>query len=215
MDKDHLLAELEETRVIAVVRTDRADDMPDVIGALVEGGVRFVEITMTVPGALEIITTNAKLFDGRAFVGAGTVLDSETARAVTSSGAVFAVSPIFNAGMVRFCNRHGILVMPGAFSPTEVLTAWEGGADVVKVFPARIGGPKYFRDLKGPLPQVRILPTGGVNLQTAPEFIKAGAIGIGIGTALIDPAALEKRDFDRILKNARQLVAELIEAGRR
>jgi len=215
MDKDHLLAELEETRVIAVVRTDRADDMPDVIGALVEGGVRFVEITMTVPGALEIITTNAKLFDGRAFVGAGTVLDSETARAVTSSGAVFAVSPIFNAGMVRFCNRQGILVMPGAFSPTEVLTAWEGGADVVKVFPARIGGPKYFRDLKGPLPQVRILPTGGVNLQTAPEFIKAGAIGIGIGTALIDPAALEKRDFDRILKNARQLVAELIEAGRR
>jgi 2-dehydro-3-deoxyphosphogluconate aldolase/(4S)-4-hydroxy-2-oxoglutarate aldolase len=212
MKKEDILRQLRETGVIAVIRTDSPEQFTDVAASLVEGGIRFIEITMTTPNALELMHQCSKAFADQIQIGSGTVLDSETAQAAVSAGARFVVSPVFNPDVVRFCNRYAIPVMPGALTPTEVLTAWIGGADVVKVFPARIGGPKYFKDLKGPLPQVEILPTGGVNLQTAPEFIKAGACAVGIGAALVDPVAVEKGEFDVIRKNAISLIQKIREA---
>lgn len=212
MKKEQILAELRDTGVIAVIRTDNPEQLSDVVAALVEGGVKFIEITMTVPNALELVHVCSEAFGNRIHIGAGTVLDSETAQAVVSVGACFVVSPIFNPEMVRYCNRYSIPVMPGAFSPSEVLVAWTGGADVVKVFPARIGGPKYFKDLKGPLPQVEILPTGGVDFATAPQFIQAGACAVGIGAALVDPAAVKAGQFEVIRENAINLLQVIREA---
>jgi len=206
MKKEDILRQLRDSGVIAVIRTNSPKQLTNVVASLAEGGIRFIEITMTIPKALELVQKCREAFEDQIQIGAGTVLDSETAQAVISAGASFVVSPVFNPDMVRYCNRYAIPVMPGALTPTEVLTAWMGGADVVKVFPARIGGPKYFKDLKGPLPQVELLPTGGVNMQTAPEFITAGACAVGIGAALVDPAAVEAGEYDVILKNAVNLI---------
>jgi len=212
MNKKRILEELRDTGAVAVIRTDRQDELLDIVGALAEGGVRFIEITMTVPNALEIVRLSCQKMGEMAYIGAGTVLDSQAARSVISAGARFVVSPVFDPEMVRYCNRYSIPVMPGAFTPTEVLSAWSNGADVVKIFPANIGGPKYFKDLKGPLPQVEILPTGGVDFTTAPQFIQAGACAVGIGGALVDPAAVKARDFEAIRKNAVKLLQTIRDA---
>jgi len=192
-----------ETSVVAVIRADKAEDLVDVGRALRAGGVKFIEITMTVPGALQVIErATAALKNEDVYIGAGTVLDTETARLAILAGANYVVSPVFRKGIVKICNRYSVPVMPGAMTPTEVLNAWEAGADVVKIFPAGVGGPRFFKDLKGPFPHIHIMPTGAVDRTTAPAFIKAGACAVGIGGELAGKELIEKRDFAAITQNA-------------
>lgn len=207
-DKQKLLATLKETGVVAVIRVDQPGDLIDISKALCQGGVKFIEITMTVPGALSIIEKSAnELAHEEVYIGAGTVLDSETARLAILAGASYIVSPVFRAEIVKTCKRYNVVVTPGAVTPTEVLNAWEGGADVVKVFPANhMGGPQYFKDLKGPFPQIDIMPTGGVNRETAPQYIKAGACAFGVGGDLVGKPLVQARDFKTITQNAKDFI---------
>jgi 2-dehydro-3-deoxyphosphogluconate aldolase / (4S)-4-hydroxy-2-oxoglutarate aldolase len=179
----------------------------EVARAMADGGVSVVEITMSVPSVLDVLRQVRQALGDRLLLGAGTVLDAETARAVLLAGAEFIVAPTLNLDVIRLCQRYDKLVMTGAFSPTEVLTAWEAGADIVKVFPADVVGPAYFKALRGPLPQIRLMPTGGVDLSTAPAFLKAGACCLGVGGQLVEPKAVAERNFDRIRDLARQYVA--------
>jgi 2-dehydro-3-deoxyphosphogluconate aldolase/(4S)-4-hydroxy-2-oxoglutarate aldolase len=197
------------TKVIAVIRMSDAERVFQVTDALQKGGVKALEITMSVPGALEIIRRLAGNKPEGVLVGAGTVLDAETAAAAVSSGADFVVSPVADAGMIAACKAYDTFVAPGAFTPTEIVSAWEKGADIVKVFPATSLGPRYFRDLKGPLPQIRLMPTGGITLENARGFIEAGASVVGIGTALVDKKAVEAGDWDALAERARRLVESL------
>jgi 2-dehydro-3-deoxyphosphogluconate aldolase/(4S)-4-hydroxy-2-oxoglutarate aldolase len=210
------LQALKETGVVAILRADKAEDMVDVGRALRQGGVRLVEITMTVPGALGVIEKAvAALAKEDVLIGAGTVLDAETARLAMLAGAGYIVSPVFRPDVIAACKRYLVPVMPGAMTPTEILNAWEAGADVIKVFPAGVGGPQFFKDLKGPLPQIEMMPTGGVTLQTAPQFIKAGACAIGVGGELAGKGLIAARDFAAITKNALQFVTAVKEARQR
>ena len=203
--KQEVLNSLRTTGIVAVIRTETPGDLVAVARALSEGGVRFVEITMTTPGALDIIREAvAQLKDANVFIGAGTVLDAETARAAIIAGAHFVVGPAFDPEVVRVCKTYGVLVMLGALTPQEILNAWKQGADVVKVFPADIGGPGYIKTIKEPLPQVELLPTKGVDLNTAGAFIKAGAIAVGAGSALVSKALMAAKDYARITENARK-----------
>lgn len=204
--KDEILSGIKETGVVAVIRADTPSNLVKVAEALREGGVRFIEFAMTVPGAIDVIREAVAQMKGNTVIGAGTVLDAETAREVILAGAEFIVSPVFNPSMVEVCRRYSITVVPGAFTPTEILTAWREGADIVKVFPAGLGGPKYFKDLKDPLPQIDIMPTGGVNLETAPEFIKAGACAIAVGKALAGKELIAAGDYNAIMENARKFI---------
>lgn len=212
-DKATTLAALKETGVVAVIRADKAGDLMDVGRALREGGVKFIEITMTVPGAFGVIEKAVSaLKQEEVCIGAGTVLDAETARLAILAGAAYVVSPVFRPEVISVCKRYSVAVMPGAMTPTEILNAWEAGADVVKVFPAGVGGPQFFRDLKGPLPHIDIMPTGMVNRETAPLFIKAGACAVGAGSELVGKALIAARDFATITKNARDFVTLVREA---
>ena len=197
--------------VVAVLRADSSAELLDVAGALREGGVVAIEVTMTTPGALKVIEeAAARMKDS--IIGVGTVLDPETARAAILAGAEYIVSPTLHLGVIELAKRYGKIVMPGAFTPTEILTAWQAGADVVKVFPASVGGPAYFKDVKGPLPQVRLMPTGGVDLTTTGAFIKAGACAVGAGSAMVDKKAVSAGKFDTITETARKFVEEVRKA---
>ncbi|MFQ5795747.1 MAG: bifunctional 4-hydroxy-2-oxoglutarate aldolase/2-dehydro-3-deoxy-phosphogluconate aldolase [Candidatus Bipolaricaulia bacterium] len=196
--------------VVAVLRADSPTQLMDVAKALRDGGVVAIEVTMTVPGALKVIEAAAKMED--TIVGVGSVLDAETARAAILAGAEYVVGPALNLGMIEMAKRYGKVVMPGGFTPTEILTAWQAGADVVKVFSASVGGPSYFKDLKGPFPQVRLMPTGGVNIQTTPEFIKAGACAVGAGSAMVDKMAVANKDWAKLTDTARRFVEAVKQA---
>jgi 2-dehydro-3-deoxyphosphogluconate aldolase/(4S)-4-hydroxy-2-oxoglutarate aldolase len=202
MDKGKNLHRIRETGVVAVIRAPSSDELIDVARALADGGVDCVEITMTTPNALGAIEAVADTLADSVLVGVGSVLDPETARAAILAGAEFVVGPILNEGVIRMCRRYSKIVVPGAFTPTEILRAWEAGADVVKVFPAGVGGPAYFKAIKGPLPQIRLTPTGGVNLDTAAEFIRAGAEFLGVGSALVRKDLLSAHDYAGIGKLA-------------
>jgi 2-dehydro-3-deoxyphosphogluconate aldolase/(4S)-4-hydroxy-2-oxoglutarate aldolase len=205
--KQKILNTLRETGIIAVIRTEDPNDLVGAAKALCEGGVKLIEITLTVPGALKIIEEAvSQLKHDEVYIGAGTVLDSESARAVILAGGSFAVAPIFSQEMVSLCNRYGVLVMSGALTPQEIFNAWEGGSDVVKVFPASIGGPAYIKSVKEPLPQIELLPTNGVTLQNIPDFIKAGVIGVGVGRNLIGNDLIKARDYKQISENARTFI---------
>jgi 2-dehydro-3-deoxyphosphogluconate aldolase/(4S)-4-hydroxy-2-oxoglutarate aldolase len=169
--------------------------------------VRALEVTMTVPGAVELIRELAPALPGGFLLGAGTVIDGDTARAVIDAGARFVVSPVFRPDMIRACHDRGVPAMPGCFSPTEILAAHESGADIVKVFPAAMLGPQFIRDVRAPLPQVKLMPTGGVTLDNAGDWIRAGAVAVGLGSALLDAPAIERGRFDIITANARRAVA--------
>ncbi len=214
-DRQQTLQALKDTGVVAVIRADKAEDLVDVGRALRQGGVQFIEITMTVPGAIAVIerATAALQHDG-VYIGAGTVLDSETARQAILAGANYVVSPVFRPDVVALCRRYSVAVMPGAMTPTEVLNAWEAGADVVKIFPAGVGGPQFFKDLKGPFPHIEIMPTGAVNRETAPAFIKAGACAVGVGGELVGKPLIAARDFATITKNAADFLA-LVQAAKK
>ena len=214
-EKQHVMKSLKDTGVVAVIRADDAADLVDVSHALCEGGVRHIEITMTVPGALRVIEQAVTALSGReVYIGAGTVLDSETARLAILAGASYIVSPVFRPDILGVCKRHSVAVMPGAMTPTEVINAWEAGGDVVKIFPAGVGGPRFFKDLKGPFPHIEIMPTGAVNRETAPQFISAGACAVGVGGELAGKSLITARDFPTITRNAQDFVA-LVKGARK
>jgi 2-dehydro-3-deoxyphosphogluconate aldolase / (4S)-4-hydroxy-2-oxoglutarate aldolase len=211
--KHEVLASLRNSGVVAIIRTDNPADLAAVARALGAGGIKFVEITMTVPGALEIIRDAvAQLKDTDVFIGAGTVLDAQTARAAIIAGSQFIVSPGCDPETLKLCNTYGVVVMPGALTPHEILQAWKCGADVVKVFPADIGGPDYLKTIKEPLPQIELMPTKGIDFDTAAAYIKAGAIAVGTGSCLVGKALIAAKDYNRMTENARRFVTIVREA---
>jgi 2-dehydro-3-deoxyphosphogluconate aldolase/(4S)-4-hydroxy-2-oxoglutarate aldolase len=203
-----------DRRIVAVIRAESPDLLVDVAEALVAGGVEVMEVTFTVPRATQVLEKVAHNLGSRILLGAGTVLDPETARAALLSGAEFIVSPAVNLPVIELCRRYSKLVMPGALTPTEVVTAWQAGADIVKIFPSELTGPKYIKALRAPLPQIRMMPTGGVNLDTAEEFLKSGACALGIGGSLVEPTAVASGDLKRIESLARKYV-EIVERFRK
>lgn len=211
MSRETTLKRILDGGVVAVVRSESSASLVKVVQALAEGGVTAAEITFTVPDAVEVIRQVRQEIGDKVVLGAGTVLDPETARAALLAGAEYIVAPIVNLDVIRLCRRYDKVVMPGAFTPTEVVSAWEAGADVVKVFPADVGGPPYLKALRGPLPQIRLMPTGGVDLTTALAFLKAGACCLGVGGALVEAKAVAAGDFTRI----RDLASQYAEIVRR
>ncbi len=208
MDKQEVLRRVAEVGLVPVVRASSAEEAMQVVEAIKAGGVPVLEITMTVPRAVKVIEQLADRYGSEVVVGAGTVLDPETARACILAGASFVVSPALNTATIELCRRYSIAVMPGALTPTEVVTAWQAGADVVKVFPCNaLGGAKYLKSLKAPLPQVEMIPTGGVSLQTAAEFIEAGALALGVGADLVDTKAIRAGEAGKVTEAARAYVA--------
>jgi 2-dehydro-3-deoxyphosphogluconate aldolase / (4S)-4-hydroxy-2-oxoglutarate aldolase len=206
MSREADLKRVTECGIVAVVRFADPGPLVEVVRALADGGVTVAEVTFTVPNALDVIREARRQLGDRVLLGAGTVLDPETARAALLAGAEFVVAPSLNLDVIKVCRRYDKLVMPGAFTPTEIVTAWEAGADIVKVFPADVVGPAFFKAMRGPLPQVKLMPTGGVDLTTAGEFLKAGAVCLGVGGQLVDPKAVAAGDFARITQLAKQYV---------
>lgn len=213
MNKTDVIKQIRDIGIIPVVRATSADEAMRAIDAIREGGVSVLEITMTVPGAISVIEQLAKNYGSDVLVGAGTVLDPETARACILNGAKFIVSPALNVETIECCRRYGVAVMPGALTPTEVVQAWTAGADFVKVFPAgALGGASYLKALKAPLPQIELVPTGGVSLKTAADFIKAGASALGVGADLVDLKAIRDGQASIITERAKQYVEIVREA---
>jgi len=200
---------IEQFGVVAVIRLKDPAKLRAVVDALADGGVRALEVTMTVPRAVEMIRALAPTLPDGFLLGAGTVTDVATARAVIDAGATFVVGPVFRPDVIGACHERGVPAMPGCFSPTEILAAHEAGADIVKVFPATMLGPQYIRDVRAPLPQVKLMPTGGVTLDNAGDWIRAGAVAVGIGSALVDTKAIEEGRFDVITANARKVIANV------
>src|ERR671939_652398 len=214
MNKEEVLRQIKDVGVVPVVRARSAEEATRVVEAIKAGGVSVLEITMTVPRAVELIAELSARYGDEAAVGAGTVLDPETARACVMAGARFVVSPSLNTQTIELCRRYGVAVMPGALTPTEVLTAWQGGGGKVKGFPCgAVGGASYLKALKAPLPQVELIPTGGVSLQTAADFIRAGASALGVGADLVDLKALAEGQAEIITERARQFV-EIVRGAR-
>jgi 2-dehydro-3-deoxyphosphogluconate aldolase/(4S)-4-hydroxy-2-oxoglutarate aldolase len=211
--KAEILSRIKSTGVVAVIRADDAGDLIDVARALVKGGVCAIEITFTVPKALSVIEQACDVLKDEIVLGAGTVLDGETCRAAILAGASYIVSPALRPEVIQMCRRYDVACMPGAMTPTEVIHAWELGGDVIKIFPAGVGGPQFFKDLKGPFPQVELMPTGSVNKETAPLFIKAGACAVGVGGELASKALIAAKQFDTITQNARDYI-ELVRKSR-
>jgi 2-dehydro-3-deoxyphosphogluconate aldolase / (4S)-4-hydroxy-2-oxoglutarate aldolase len=213
MKKTEVIRQITETGILPVIRATSSDEALHAIDAIRAGGISTMEITMTVPGAVSVIEDLAKRFGSEVLVGAGTVLDAETARVCILAGAQFVISPALNLETIACCRRYGITVMPGALTPTEVVQAWTAGADFVKVFPAgALGGANYIKSLKAPLPQIEIIPTGGVSLKTAADFIKAGASALGVGADLVDLDALKNGNANLITERAKQYVEIVKEA---
>ena len=213
MNRNEVIHRIKDIGLVPVVRAASADEAMRAVDAIREGGVSVLEITMTVPGAVTAIEEVAKRFGDDVVVGAGTVLDAETARACLLAGAQFIVSPSLNLDTIACCRRYGIVVLPGALTPTEVLQAWTAGADFVKVFPAgALGGASYLKALKAPLPQIELVPTGGVSLKTAADFIKAGASALGVGADLVDVKALRAGEANVITERTRRYVEIVREA---
>jgi len=212
-NKEENLQDIVNCGVVAIIRVASAQEAVAVCGAIAKGGVKPIEITMTVPGAIDAIKELKGAMGDNVLLGAGTVLDPETARAVVLAGAEFVVCPTLNLEVIEVCRRYSKIVIPGAFTPTEILTAWEAGADIVKVFPATVGGPRYLRDIRGPLPQIRLMPVGGVNIDNTPDFIKAGAVAVAAGTSLVDRKAVSEGKYDIITENARKFV-EVVKLAR-
>lgn len=209
-----VLDRLEETGVVAVIRLTDPGALMDVSRALLEGGVSMLEVTMTVPDALDMIKAASKELPPDVILGAGTVLDPVTARLAILAGAEYVVGPCLDLSVIEVCRLYDKAVMPGALTPTEIVTAWKAGADVVKVFPGTAASPAYFKDIRGPLPQVKLMPTGNVDLDTAPEYIRAGAVAVGVGGKLVDSKAVKAKDFAAITENARKFRQVVADAKR-
>ncbi|MBI3286992.1 MAG: bifunctional 4-hydroxy-2-oxoglutarate aldolase/2-dehydro-3-deoxy-phosphogluconate aldolase [Chloroflexi bacterium] len=206
MEKNDILSALIDLGVVVILRSDDPGQLMRAVEALRAGGLRAFEVTMTVPGALDVMRDVGHRFGSEILLGAGTVLDGETARSAILAGGQFIVSPSLSQSVITAAHRYSKVVVPGAFTPTEILTAWEAGADIVKVFPIRSVGPHYLKDVLAPLPQVRLMPTGGVNLENAADFIRAGAVAVGMGGALLDKAILAEGRFEELTERARRLL---------
>jgi len=206
MTKQEQMKWVEDCGVVAIIRANSSDELIEVAAAIKEGGVDVIEVTMTTPNALQVISEVAKKYGDKVLVGVGTVLDAETARAAMLAGAEFVVSPVVKEEIIEICRRYSKIVMPGAFTPTEILYAWEKGADYVKVFPSSGVGPGYIKAIRGPLPQIPLIPTGGVNVDNAGEFIKAGAAALGVGGSLVNKQVIAEGKFDVLTETARKLV---------
>jgi 2-dehydro-3-deoxyphosphogluconate aldolase/(4S)-4-hydroxy-2-oxoglutarate aldolase len=213
MDKQTVLSSIKDVGIVPVVRTPSAESAVKAIEAIHAGGIRAAEITMTVPGAVKALETVADKFGDKIVLGAGTVLDPETARICMLAGAEFFVTPSLKLATMEMVKRYGKVMCPGALTPTEVLTAWEAGADIVKVFPCgNVGGPKYIKALKAPFPQIETIPTGGVNLNTAGEFLKAGACAVAVGADLIDDKTIREGRFEIFEERARKYLEVVAKA---
>ncbi len=213
MEKRDVFNRMVTEGLIPVIRVASAAEAVDVADALKEGGVTVIEITMSVPGALDTIKDLTRKYKDDIIMGAGTILDPETGRAALLAGAQFLVTPTLNLELIALAHRYSTVIVPGAATPTEILTAWNAGADMVKVFPAaQLGGPDYIKALRGPLPQILYVPTGGVNLQNAGAFIKAGATALGAGGELVDKKAVKEKKFNVITENTRAFLKAIKEA---
>ena len=208
-DRAAIALRLEQLGVVAVIRLKDPDALRAVVDALAAGGVRALEVTMTVPRAVELIRELAPTMPDGFLLGAGTVTDARTARAVIDAGASYIVSPVFRPEVIEACHEHQVPAIPGCLTPTEILAAHEAGADIIKVFPATALGPQYIKDVRAPLPQVKLMPTGGVTLDNAGDWIRAGAVAVGVGSALVDAKAIEAGRFDLIRSNAERVVASV------
>ena len=207
--RDSALRIVLETRLFAVVRMKTAEAVPPVVDALKRGGVRAIEITLTTPGGFGIIRDLAASRAPGEIVGAGTVLDAAAAEKAIQAGADFIVSPILDPELIRFCRGRGVFVAAGGLTPTEILAAWRAGADVVKVFPASAAGPEYFKELKGPFPEIRLMPTGGVTVENAADFLRHGACCVALGSGLIDAGLVRDRDWNGLAGRAARLLEAL------
>jgi 2-dehydro-3-deoxyphosphogluconate aldolase/(4S)-4-hydroxy-2-oxoglutarate aldolase len=208
MQSKEILAFIVDIGLVPIVRTSSAESAIKAVEAIYAGGVRAAEITMTVPGAIRALEKVADRFGDQLVLGAGTVLDPETARACMLAGAQFFVTPSLRLSTIEMAKRYSKVVCPGALTPTEILTAWEAGADVVKVFPCgNVGGAKYIKALKGPFPQIEMIPTGGVNLETTAGFLKAGACAVAVGSELVDAKTIKEGKYEVIEERARQYLA--------
>jgi 2-dehydro-3-deoxyphosphogluconate aldolase / (4S)-4-hydroxy-2-oxoglutarate aldolase len=212
--KEKSLALIRETGLVPIVRAPSAEDAFNAAEAIIAGGLAIAEITMTVPNAVRVMERVADRFGDKVLLGAGTILDPESCRIALLAGAQFIVTPSLDVRVIEVARRYSKPSFPGALTPTEVVTAWQAGADMVKIFPCGpVGGPKYIKALKGPLPQIELVPTGGVNLETAPEFIRAGAAAVAVGGELVDLQALKEGKLDVITSNARQFL-EVVRSAR-
>ena len=209
MTKLEQMQRIEACGIVAIIRANSANELIDAAAAIHAGGVDVIEVTMTTPSALQVISDVSSAYGDSVLVGAGSVLDAETARAVMLAGAEFIVSPVTKMDVIEICNRYGKVVIPGAFTPTEILMAWEAGADYVKVFPSSGVGPTYIKDIKAPLPHIPLVPTGGINAENAAEFISAGSTALGVGSALVNNQLIEARRFESLTERAKKLSAEV------
>ena len=205
-ERSETVRQIEQLGIVAVIRLRDPGKLRAVVDAIVAGGVRALEVTMTVPGAVELIRGLAPTLPNGFLLGAGTVIDAATARAVIDAGAQFVISPVFRREVIAACHERGVPVAPGCFTPTEILDAHEAGADIVKVFPATTLGPQYIKDVRAPLPQLKLMPTGGVSPDNAGDWIRAGAVAVAAGSSLLDAKAIESGRFDVITANARRFV---------
>jgi 2-dehydro-3-deoxyphosphogluconate aldolase/(4S)-4-hydroxy-2-oxoglutarate aldolase len=203
---------IQQLGVVAIIRMRDAGKLREVVDAIAEGGVRAIEVTMTVPDAIRLIEQLAASLPSTILLGAGTVTDAATTRAVIDAGARYVVSPVFRRDVIDACHERDVAAAPGCFSPTEILDAHEHGADIVKVFPATALGPGFIKDVRAPLPQLRLMPTGGVTLDNAGDWIRAGAVAVGVGSALLDAKAIEEGRFEVLANNARRIVASVAAA---
>lgn len=213
MNKDQKMQRIQSTGVIAIMRAKSPDQLIAAADAIKQGGVQVIEVTMTTPGALDVIREATRRYGDDVLFGAGSVLDAETARSAMLAGAGFIVAPTLNPAVIALCNRYGVPVMPGCFTPTEMLTAWELGADMVKLFPAEIGGPAMVKAVLAPLPQLKIVPVGGVDLNTAADFIRAGSAALGVGSSLVNQKLLDAGDMDELTRRAAAFI-EAVRQGR-
>jgi 2-dehydro-3-deoxyphosphogluconate aldolase/(4S)-4-hydroxy-2-oxoglutarate aldolase len=212
VDRTETVRRIEQLGIVAVIRLRDPGKLRAVVDAIVAGGVRALEVTMTVPGAVELIRGLAPTLPEGFLLGAGTVIDADTARAVADAGAQFVISPVFRREVIAACHERGIPAAPGCFTPTEILDASEAGADIVKVFPATALGPQYIKDVRAPLPQLKLMPTGGVTPDNAGDWIRAGAVAVAAGSSLLDAPAIESGRFDVITANARKFVENVAAA---
>ena len=209
MDHSTRLDLIRRTGVIAIMRAKSSDQLLAAADAIRAGGVCAIEVTMTTPGALAVIEKATARQDEGVLFGAGTVLDAESARAAILAGAQFIVAPSTDLGMIEICRRYSVPVFPGAYTPTEIISAWQAGADMVKVFPASVGGPALIKALKAPLPQIDLVPVGGVEIDNTAEFIRAGSAAVGVGNALVDQKLLDAQDFKTLTERAKRFVGEV------
>lgn len=213
MSKEDRLKLIRQTGVVAIMRARNSDQLLAAADAIKAGGVNAIEVTMTTPGALDVVSQSVARYGTGVLFGVGSVLDAETARAAILAGAQFVVCPTLDVRTIELCNRYSVPVLPGAYTPTEILAAWQTGADIVKVFPASVGGPAYIKAVKAPLPQIKLMPVGGVDLDTTADFIRAGCEVVAVGSALVNQKLLDARNFDTITDCARRFREE-VEKGR-